>query len=116
MVNKVALVTGAANGIGRAIAKRLARDGIAVGVLDLLADHAKRVADEVTDAGGKAIGLCADVSHRDQVEIAIAKLRKAFGPVTIVVNNAGITGFVPFLEMTDAEWDQMLSINLKSAF
>lgn len=116
MVNKVALVTGAANGIGRATAKRLARDGIAIGVLDLLADGAASVAQEITAAGGKAIALTADVSQRDSVGAAITKLREAFGPVTIIVNNAGITGFKPFLELTDEDWDRMLAINLRSAF
>ena len=116
MVNKVAVVTGAANGIGRATAKRLARDGIAVGVLDLLADGAAKVADEIASAGGKAISLSADVSKRESVSAALAKLREAFGPVTIVVNNAGITGFAPFLELTDDDWDRMLAVNLKSAF
>jgi 2-hydroxycyclohexanecarboxyl-CoA dehydrogenase len=116
MVNKVALVTGAANGIGKATAKRLARDNIAIGVLDLLADGAAKVADEIAGAGGKAIALSADVSRRESVGAALAKLREAFGPVTIVVNNAGITGFKPFLELTDEEWDRMMAINLRSAF
>ena len=116
MAGKVALVTGAANGIGRATAKRLARDGIAIGVLDLLEDGAAKVADEINQAGGKAIALAADVSRRESVQAALAKLREAFGPVTIVVNNAGMTGFVPFLELTDEDWDRMLAINLKSAF
>lgn len=116
MTGKVALVTGAANGIGKATAKRLARDGIAIGVLDLLEDGASTVADEMNASGGKAIALAADVADRRSVAAALARLREAFGPVTIVVNNAGITGFKPFLELTDEEWDRMLAINLKSAF
>ena len=116
MTEKVALVTGAANGIGKATAKRLARDGIAIGVLDLLEDGAAAVAGEIEQSGGKAIALAADVSDRESVQAALARLRDAFGPVTIVVNNAGITGFVPFLELTDEDWDRMLAVNLKSAF
>ena len=116
MKGKVALVTGAANGIGKATAKRLARDGIAIGVLDLLADGAQAVADEINASGGKAIALAADVSKRSDIVAAVTKLRAAFGPVTIVVNNAGITGFKPFLELTDEDWDRMLAINLRSAF
>ena len=116
MTNKVALVTGAANGIGKATAKRLAREGIAIGVLDLLEEGAAAVADEINADGGRAIALSADVSKREDVAAALAKLREAFGPVTIVVNNAGITGFVPFLELTDEDWDRMLTVNLKSAF
>jgi 2-hydroxycyclohexanecarboxyl-CoA dehydrogenase len=116
MTGKVALVTGAANGIGKATAKRLARDGIAIGVLDLLADGAQAVADEINASGGKAIALTADVSQRAEIVAAVTRLREAFGPVTIVVNNAGITGFKPFLELTDEDWDRMLAINLRSAF
>ncbi len=116
MSTKVALVTGAAAGIGAAIARRLARDGVAIGVLDILIDHAQKVAGEIEAAGGKAIALQASVADRAQVTAAVTKLREAFGPVNIVVNNAGITGFVPFLELTDAQWDKMLEINLKGAF
>lgn len=115
-MNKVALITGSASGIGRAISKRLARDGIAVGVLDLLAEGAEKVTAEIIATGGRAMALSADVSNRAAVGDALAKLREAFGPVTILVNNAGITGFVPFLELTDEQWDRMLTINLKSAF
>jgi 2-hydroxycyclohexanecarboxyl-CoA dehydrogenase len=116
MADKVALVTGAANGIGRATAKRLARDGIAIGVLDLLEDGAAAVAHEIRGAGGRAIALTADVSDRASVQAAVASLRGAFGPVNVVVNNAGITGFKPFLELTVEEWDKMMAINLRSAF
>jgi 2-hydroxycyclohexanecarboxyl-CoA dehydrogenase len=113
---KVALVTGAAAGIGAAIARRLARDGIAIGVLDILIDDAQKVADEIVAAGGKAIALQASIADRAQVQAAVARLRDAFGPVTILVNNAGITGFVPFEELTDELWDRMLEINLKGTF
>lgn len=116
MTGKVALVTGAANGIGKASAKRLARDGVAIGVLDLLEDGAEAVAADIRASGGQAIALGADVSSRASVQAAIDNLRAAFGPVTIVVNNAGITGFKPFLELTDEEWDRMMAINLRSAF
>ena len=116
MSTKVALVTGAAAGIGAAIARRLARDGIAIGVLDILIDHAQSVAHDIESSGGKAIALQASIADRAQVHDAVGKLRTAFGPVNIVVNNAGITGFVPFLDMTDAQWDKMLEINLKGTF
>ena len=113
---KVALVTGAAAGIGAAIARRLARDGIAIGVLDILIDGATKVANEIVAAGGKAIPLQASITDRQQVTAALLKLRNAFGPVTILVNNAGITGFVPFEELTDAQWDRMMEVNLKGTF
>lgn len=116
MSQKVALVTGSAAGIGAAICRRLAREGIAVGVLDLNIDDAKKVANEIVSDGGKAIALEASVADRAQVEAAVAKLRDEFGPVTIVVNNAGITGWVPFEEITDEAWDKMYEVNVKGSF
>jgi 2-hydroxycyclohexanecarboxyl-CoA dehydrogenase len=113
---KVALVTGAATGIGAAISRRLARDGIAVGVLDILIDEARKVADQIGGAGGKAIPLQADITNREQVKAALARLREAFGPITILVNNAGITGMVSFEELTDAQWDKMFEVNTKGTF
>jgi 2-hydroxycyclohexanecarboxyl-CoA dehydrogenase len=113
---KVALVTGAAAGIGAAIGRRLARDGIAIGVLDILIADATKVANEIVAAGGKAIPLQASITDREQVKAAAAKLRETFGPVTILVNNAGITGVVPFEELTDEQWDKMMEVNLKGTF
>lgn len=116
MSQKVALVTGAAAGIGAAICRRLAREGIAVGVLDINIDDASKVVDEIVSAGGKAVPLQASVADRAQVIAAVDKLRAEFGPVTILVNNAGITGWVPFEEIDDAAWDRMMEINLKGPF
>jgi 2-hydroxycyclohexanecarboxyl-CoA dehydrogenase len=116
MADKVALVTGAAAGIGAACAKRLARDGAAVGVLDLDAERCAETVRAIEAAGGKAIALGADITDRAQVTAAVAKLRQAFGPIAILVNNAGIPGFVPFLEMTDTQWETMLKVNLTGTF
>lgn len=116
MTQKVALVTGAAAGIGAAICRRFAADGMAVGVLDLKRENAQKVVDEITAAGGKAVALAADVSNREQVRAALGELRAAFGPVTVVVNNAGITGWIPFEEITDEAWDTMMAINLRGPF
>jgi 2-hydroxycyclohexanecarboxyl-CoA dehydrogenase len=116
MVQKVALVTGAAAGIGAACSRRLAEDGIAIGVLDLEATRCADTVAAIESAGGKAIALGADISNREQVKAALAKLREAFGPVTVVVNNAGITGFVAFEELTDQQWDQMYAINVRGTF
>ena len=113
MTQKVALVTGSAAGIGAAIAKRLAKDDIAIGLLDLNLEATSLVAEEIRTAGGKAIALQASIADRAQVEAAADALRAEFGPITIVVNNAGITGVVPFLEITEEQWDTMLGINLK---
>jgi 2-hydroxycyclohexanecarboxyl-CoA dehydrogenase len=116
VTKKVALVTGAAAGIGAACAIRLARDGAAVGVLDLDAARCQATTDAIASAGGQAIALGADISNRDAVSEAIAKLRSAFGPIGILVNNAAITGFTPFLDLSDAEWERVLKVNLTGTF
>lgn len=116
MARKVALITGAAAGIGAACARRLAHDGIATGVLDLDAERCARTVAEIEAAGGNAIALGADVSKRDQVDAAVARLRETFGPITILVNNAAITNYVPFLELTDADWESVLKVNLTGTF
>jgi 2-hydroxycyclohexanecarboxyl-CoA dehydrogenase len=115
-MTKTALVTGAAAGIGRACALRLAQDGVAIGVLDLDLDGCQRVVDEIAAAGGKAVALQASIADRGQVTAAVEKLRQALGPVTIVVNNAGISVTTPFEQITDEEWDRVLGINLKGTF
>ena len=113
---RVALVTGAATGIGAAIARRLARDGMAVGVLDLLIDEAHKVADQILNDGGQALALQADITNREQVKAAVARLREACGSITVLVNNAGITGSVAFEELTDTQWDRMFEVNTKGTF
>ena len=115
-MQKVALVTGAAAGIGRACAMRLAENGIAVGVLDLDLAKCESVVEQIEAVGGRAVALEASIADRAQVIAAIDRLRQAFGPVTIVVNNAGITGFSPFRDITDADWDRMMEVNLKGTF
>jgi len=116
MTNKVALVTGATAGIGAACATRLAADGIAIGVLDIDAARCADTVAAIESAGGKAIALGADISDRAQVRTALGQLRDTFGPVTIVVNNAGITGFTPFEEIDDESWDTMYRVNVKGIF
>lgn len=116
MTNKTALITGAAAGIGKACALRLARDGIAVGVLDLNLAGCEDVVAEIQAAGGKAIALQASIADRGQVQAAADRLREAFGPITIVVNNAGIANFIPFEELTDDDWTTMFEINTKGTF
>lgn len=115
-MTKTALVTGAAAGIGRACSLRLAREGIAVGVLDINLEGCERVVSEIQAAGGKAIALEASIAERGQVTSAVAKLRGAFGPVTVLVNNAGIVDFRPFEEITDDGWDKMFEVNVKGTF
>ncbi len=116
MGDKVAIVTGAAAGIGAACAQRLAQDGIAIGVLDLDAERCADTVAAIVKAGGRALALGADVSDRAQLRAALDKLRAAFGPVTIVVNNAGVTAFTPFAEITDEQWDFIYRINVRGVF
>jgi len=116
MADKVALVTGAAAGIGAACAKRLAQDGIAIGVLDLDAARCADTVSAIKAAGGRAVALGADISDRASVRAALEELRAAFGPVTIVVNNAGVTAFTPFADITDEQWDFIYRINCRGTF
>jgi 2-hydroxycyclohexanecarboxyl-CoA dehydrogenase len=109
---KVALVTGAAAGIGAACSKRLAQDGIAVGVLDLDEERCADTVGAIRAAGGHAIALGADVSDRAQVQAAVDKLRSTLGPITILVNNAGVTDFTPFEQVTEEHFTFVFRINV----
>ena len=116
VTDRVALVTGAAQGIGAAIAQRLAADGAKVGVLDLAQDTAQSVVDEITSAGGTAIALGADVSQRDQVQAAVDTLVGEFGGLQILVNNAGVLRDNLLFKMSDDDWDMVMNVHLKGAF
>lgn len=113
---KVALVTGAASGIGRAAALTLARHGASVLCADLAADGAERVAAEIRDAGGAASACRLDVTMERDWDEAIERLRSSFGPLDILVNSAGISHARPVAEMSLDEWRQVMAINLDGAF
>jgi 2-hydroxycyclohexanecarboxyl-CoA dehydrogenase len=113
MTYRVAIVTGAAAGIGAACSRRLAQDGIAVGVLDLDEARCGDTVKAIRDAGGTAIALGADISNREQAAAAVEKCRDALGPISILVNNAGVTDFTPFEELTDERWDFVYAINVR---
>ena len=114
---KTALVTGAQQGIGRAIAVALARDGADVGV-NFLDDKkaAETVAGEVRAQGRRAVVVPGDVSRRADVEAMVATVVKELGAPDVVVNNAGVFPRVQFLEMQDSDWDLVLNVNLKGSF
>lgn len=113
---RVALVTGAGSGMGEAISHHFAREGHAVGVLDIDAAGATRVAEAIHREGGRAMALVADITDRAAIRQAAAQLREAFGPVAILVNNAAMESFCPFMEIDDDNWDQVMNVNLKGMY
>ncbi|MGO4278435.1 3-hydroxybutyrate dehydrogenase [Cupriavidus sp. OV038] len=113
---KSAIVTGAASGIGKAIAETLAREGAAVAVADLNADAANKVAAEIEAAGGLAMGVAMDVTNEDAVESATAAVAERFGGVDILISNAGIQIVAPIHEYSFADWKRMQAIHLDGAF
>jgi 2-hydroxycyclohexanecarboxyl-CoA dehydrogenase len=115
-IDKVTIVTGGASGIGLGISQRLARDGAKVAIFDLDGDAAADEAAKIQAEGYTAIGLPVDVSDRPAIEAAIADVRARWGPVTTLVNNAGMEGFQPFLKITTETWNRLLAVNLTGTF
>jgi 3-oxoacyl-[acyl-carrier protein] reductase len=115
-MSRVAIVTGAARGIGAATAVRLASDGLAVGVVDLSEDGCADTVKQITEAGGRAIAIGADVADRDAVDAAVARVADELGPPAVLVNNAGILRDNLLFKMTDDDWDAVLAVHLRGAF
>ncbi len=113
---RVAIVTGAARGIGAATAERLGRDGFADGVLDLDEAACDVVAARIRDAGGRAVGVGVDVTDAAQVEAGVARVAGELGPPVVLVNNAGIIRDNLIFKMTEADWDAVMNVHLKGAF
>jgi 2-hydroxycyclohexanecarboxyl-CoA dehydrogenase len=113
---RTAIVTGGASGIGLAIAERLAHDGLAVAVFDRDAGAADEAAAKITADGGTAIGVTVDVTEREAIDAGVERARAELGPPTVLVNNAGIDGFAPFLKLTAEAWNRVLEVNLTGTF
>ena len=116
LTGKVAIVTGGANGIGKAVATELAEQGTSVAIADIRPDHASAAATELSSRGLRAQGFAVDVSDASQVDGMVREVVDAFGRVDILASNVGIGQNVPFLEMEVAEWDSLLAVNLRGAF
>lgn len=113
---RVAVVTGAARGLGAATAVRLAEDGYAVAVLDLDESTCKDTVDRITAAGGRALAVGADVSDADQVQAAVDRVAAELGAPVVLVNNAGVLRDNLLFKMSESDWDTVMNVHLRGAF
>jgi 2-hydroxycyclohexanecarboxyl-CoA dehydrogenase len=114
LAGKTAIVTGGASGIGLATSRRFAKEGAAVAIWDINEAGAQAAAADLVKEGHRAVACAVDVSKRAQIDAAVGVVHAKFGPVQILVNNAGMTDFKPFMEITEELWDRMMMVNLKS--
>jgi NAD(P)-dependent dehydrogenase (short-subunit alcohol dehydrogenase family) len=112
----VALVTGAASGIGKAIAEAIAASGASVGLVDLTEQASETTADAISDAGGRAIPIAADVTHLAQLRAAVERTEAAFGPLTVAVNSAGIANAAAAETMSVEQWRRVYDIDVTGVF
>ncbi|HKX14315.1 MAG TPA: SDR family oxidoreductase [Propionibacteriaceae bacterium] len=112
----VALVTGAASGIGKAIAEAIAASGAPVGLVDLTEQASETTADAISGAGGRAIPVAADVTHLAQLRAAVERTEAAFGPLTVAVNSAGIANAAPAETMSVEQWQRVYDVDVTGVF
>jgi len=115
-MGRVAVVTGAASGMGLAIARQLAARGDRVGLLDMQGAAAQRAAEALRSNGAAAIAVEADVTDRRAVDAAIDRVRAELGPIAIMVTSAGLDAFEAFTDITPASWERILAVNLTGTF
>ncbi len=113
---RTAIVTGAASGMGLAVAERLVADGHNVAIFDLNGEGAQAAAAKIDGKGDRALGYQVDVTDRPAIEGAVRDVVDKIGPPTILVNNAGLTGFQPFLDITIEDWNARIEVNLTGTF
>lgn len=113
---RTAIVTGAARGIGAAIARRLSQDGLAVAVLDLDESGCQPVVEAIESAGGNALAVGVDVADEEAVPGAVARVADELGPPTVLVNNAGVTRDNLLFKMTTGDWDAVMGVHLRGSF
>ncbi len=111
--DKVALVTGGSRGIGRAICLRLAEEGAKVAIADILEDESRKTAQDILAAGGQAQVVTTDVTQLDQVQACVRQVTDTWGPIDVLVNNAGWDKMEPFLQSQPETWDKVIAINLR---
>ena len=116
LTGKVAVVTGAGSGIGRAAALLFAREGAAVAVVDVAATAAKESAAEIAAAGGRALAVSADITDTEQVDSAFGQVVREFGRVDVLYNNAGVNSSGSVIDASDDDWDRCFAVNAKGTF
>ncbi|KPJ71504.1 hypothetical protein AMJ50_01785 [Parcubacteria bacterium DG_74_3] len=114
--DKVAIITGARRGMGRTHALILAKAGAKVVVSDISLEECQKVVEEIKAQGGNAIAVKCDVTKREEVDEMVKKAVKEFGKIDVLVNNAGILQFKPFMELTEEDWNKILNVNLLGYF